>query len=179
MLGIVIVYLEKEYSYIILETNNDIPFVCFIGTIIIFLVFTLPYIKKQFSEYINKKTESLKNKQTGFITAIIISLSLTLLNFLPLLIINYFPYNKDNFETFDVLVQEKHRIQNGGSAPYFSLFTTSWRNLSSEKFKSKYNYFENFRKNDVITLKISSDFFKRIRIISIEKLNKIEIKRRE
>lgn len=154
-------YLEKEYSSIILQTKNDIPVVFFVVAIIIYLTLTWPKIKKLFADD--------KNNQTGFIITALISLLLTLLNFIPLLLINHFPFNKSHFESHEVLLKNKRRIQEGGAAPYSALFTTSWRNLPAETFRSNDYHFKGFNKGDVLTIKLSRDLFKRIRIVAIEK----------
>ncbi len=131
-----------------------------------------PYIKKLLPGCLDKNSKLIKNK-ANFIMIASISILLAILNFLPLLIVNNFPYNKNDSKTINVSVQKQMKIRSGGSSPYFALFTSSWRNLPTEKFKSKFNCFKKYNRGDSLNVKISRDLFNRVRVNSIEKSEKL------
>ena len=161
--GISLKYLEKEYSYITLQQQTGTIFnILFASALIFYITITIPYVKK-------RSPQLIKNGQSFFVLAATAVL-LTILNFLPLLLIENFPYDRNKAETVEVLVKDKREIRSGGGAPYFILETTSWRGSPSEKFQSSYSRFSEYAKGDILTVTLGRDFFGRIRVTSLKKL---------
>lgn len=90
------------------------------------------------------------------------------LSFTPAMLLYSFPFDKNSFTRYSVVVKESYQRQSGGSAPRYYLLTSSWRAQKEERFSSDSNLFKNFKPNQRVEVKIGQDIFGRLRTISIE-----------
>ncbi|WP_299408834.1 hypothetical protein [Acaryochloris sp. IP29b_bin.148] len=164
-------FLKINYSRIKLVTNNSpsILMVFFAATILFFCAFTLPYIAK-YCNQLKIKSQKLTHKHSFLVISTCFLLLLA--TYSPLMMLVDFPYDKKQGETVYVLTKDTRKIKQGGSASYFSLITTSWRNLPAEEFKSEFYPFTRYSKGDALSIRISKDIFGKIRVASIKKSRK-------
>lgn len=157
---------RRSYSLITLYTQNENPLAqsSFIFCILFFILVIYPFMKRTYPKALLDK----KSKEVVRVGAI--GLLLTLLTFLPALMVQSLPFDKKEYKVVRVLVEGNYVGQSGGSAPIYALQTTSWRGFKHEEFRSEFINFKNYKKGDTLDVALAKDIFRRARVVWVDRV---------